>query len=72
MEDIKKSLHEAPAGMANPKGDVKKSPADENKEFGKETIFVCVQDCYRKGVRYRRGQEIKGTKCPPWFEELKK
>ena len=45
----------------------KKTTPDEGKTFDKDMVFVCVQDCYQDGTRYRRGDTVKGTKCPPWF-----
>jgi len=45
----------------------KKTTPDEGKVFNKETVFVCVEDCYQKGIRYHKGEEITGTVCPPHF-----
>lgn len=47
--------------------DAKKTTPDEGKAFEKDTIFVCTGDCFRRGVRYRKGDEIEGRTCPPWF-----
>jgi len=45
----------------------KKTTPDEGKSFEKDTVFVCVQDCYQQGIRYRQGMEITGKKCPAHF-----
>jgi hypothetical protein len=46
----------------------KKTTRDEGKTFNKVTAFVCVQDCYLDGKRWRPGEEDKGKTCPPYFE----
>jgi len=45
----------------------KKTTPDEGKTFDKDAAFVCVQDCWQGNRRYRRGDEVAGRKCPPWF-----
>jgi len=45
----------------------KKTTPDEGKTFDKDTVFVCVQDCYQQSKRYRIGDEKTGRKCPPHF-----
>jgi hypothetical protein len=45
----------------------KKTTRDEGKTFDKVTDFVCVNDCFVGGKRYRRGDVFRGGKCPPWF-----
>ena len=45
----------------------KKTTPDEGKTFEKDTVFVCVQDCYQQMIRYRKGAEFTGKKCPPHF-----
>jgi hypothetical protein len=46
----------------------KKTTPDEGKTFDKDTVCVCVQNCYQNGTRYRGGDTVTGRKCPPWFE----
>ncbi len=48
--------------------DKKKTTPDEGKAFEKDTVFVCVQDCYQNRTRYRKGDEITGKQCPPYFK----
>ena len=45
----------------------KKTTPDEGRTFEKDTVFVCVQDCFLKGALYRRGDELAGRRCPPHF-----
>ena len=42
-----------------------KTSLDQNEKQG--TVYVCTEDCFLKGVRYRTGEEISGTACPPHF-----
>jgi len=48
-----------------------KTTPDEGKNFKDNTVFVCVQDCFQHGTRYRPGDTVTGKKCPPWFEVRK-
>jgi len=54
----------APAPVPEPK----KTTPDEGKEFPADTVFVCVQECFVNGLRYRMGDTVTGTKCPPYFK----
>ena len=60
---------EADAGGAVEKTEdtKKKTTPDEGKTFEKDTVFVCVQDCYQQGLRYRQGMEVTRKKCPAHF-----
>ena len=44
-----------------------KTTKDEGKTFDKDTVFVCVRDCYQNNVRYRKGITVIGRKCPAHF-----
>ena len=55
------------AGDADNKKADTKTTSDEGKTFDKDTVFVCVQDCYQNGTRYRKGDEVTGKKCLPYF-----
>ena len=46
----------------------RKTTPDEGKTFDKDTVFVCVLDCYQDGKRWHAGEEATGRVCPPWFE----
>ena len=52
---------------ASAKPEEKKTTPDEGETFDKDTVFVCVQDCYQHKVRYRKGDELTGTVCPAYF-----
>ena len=69
MDENKKTISpDLPlTGTPNMQRDEKKTTPDEGKVFNKETVFVCVEDCYQKGIRYHKGEEITGTVCPPHF-----
>jgi len=63
--EVKKDgQNELPAGKAA--GGEKTTP-DEGKTFEKNTVFVCVQDCFQDGTRYRPGDIVTGKTCPAWF-----
>jgi len=47
--------------------EAKKTTPDEGKTFDRDTVFVCAQDCWTGGVRRRKGEEVCGRVCPPWF-----
>jgi hypothetical protein len=44
-----------------------KTTPDEGKTFKENTLFLCVQDCWQNNTRYRRGDELSGRTCPPFF-----
>ena len=46
---------------------VSKAPATKKTTFDKETVFVCLQDCWQNMNRYRRGDTLTGRICPPHF-----
>ena len=54
------------------KTESKKTTPDEGKSYDKETVFVCVQDCWQNNTRYFKGDTIKGNKCPAWFVAAQK
>lgn len=54
-------------GQAGTTQDQKKTTPDEGKSFDKDTVFVCVQECFQQGIRYHKGQKITGRKCPAYF-----
>ena len=55
------------SGQEQKKPEAKKTTPDEGKTFEKDTVFVCVQDCYQSQRRFRKGDELAGKKCPPFF-----
>jgi hypothetical protein len=46
----------------------KPTTPDEGKTFDKNTIVVCVMDCYMNGRRWHKGDKMLVEKCPPFFK----